>query len=203
MPDDMGLFEAIYTTRAIRRFTNDPVPPSLLRRVLEAAAQGPSGMNNQPWRFVVVQSQEKRSAVGRLYEEGFFANRGDAARATAEANSSAYLGLHMGDAPVIIVATTYIGTRPGVGAISGFASTYPGLQNLLLAARALGLGGTITTNHMLRHDEMKAELGIPEDRQIIALVPLGFPAEPHGPKSRKPIEEVAFADSWGEPLVFD
>jgi nitroreductase len=201
MPDDMGLFEAIYTTRAIRRFTDAPVPPSLLRKVLEAAAQGPSGMNRQPWRFIIIQSAEKRRAVGKLYEEGFFANRGDAERATADTNPSAYLALHMGDAPVIVVVTTYLGKRPGVGTVGAFASTYPGIQNLLLAARAVGLGGTITTNHMLRHDEMKAELGIPDERQIIALVPLGFPAESHGPKSRMPIEEVAFTDSWGEPLV--
>lgn len=203
MPDDMGLFEAIHTTRAIRRFTDAPVPPALLRRVLEAAAQGPSGMNSQPWRFIVVQSPEKRRAVGRLYEEGFFANRGEAARATADTNASAYLGLHMGDAPVIIVVTTYVGRRAGVGVVSSLASIYPGVQNLLLAARALGLGGTITTNHMLRHDELMAELGIPDDRQIVALVPLGFPAEPHGAKTRKPVEEVAFADTWGEPLLFD
>ena len=203
MPEDMGLFEAIYTTRAIRKFRSDPIPSALLRRVLDAATQGPSGRNNQPWRFIVVRDPEQKRKVARIYEDGFFENRGRAAAENADKDPSAYLALHMDEAPVIVVVCTTVIRRSGLGAVTPFASSYPSVQNLLLAARALGLGGTITTNHMLRYEELMAALGVPEDRQIIALVPLGFPAESHGPKTRMSVEEIAFADTWDEPIVFD
>ena len=202
MSENFGLFEAIYTTRAIRRFKNKPVPLSLLHKVLDAANQGPSGVNNQPWRFVILRSTEQKKAVAQLYEDGFFENRGDEARLTENTNPSVHLALHMAEAPVIIVATTYISNRHEVAKLSAFASSYPSIQNLLLAARALGLGGTITTNHVLRHEEIKAQLALPEDRQIIALVPLGFPDQRHGPKTRNPVEEVCFSESWGQKFDF-
>ena len=170
---------------------------------MEAATQGPSGVNNQPWRFIILRSHEKKSAIAQLYEEGFFQNRGDDARLTVDKNPSVYLALHMADAPIIIVATTYLSKRPGVGELSAFASTYPGIQNLLLAARALGLGGTITTNHMLRHEEMKKTLELPDDRQIVALIPLGYPDQPHGPKTRNPVEDVSFSEKWGQKFEFE
>lgn len=203
MHEDFGLFEAIYTTRAIRRFKDKPVPLNLLRKVLDAANQGPSGVNNQPWRFVILRNEQQKKIVAGLYEDGFFQNRGQDARLTEDTNPSVHLALHMAEAPVIIVATTYISNRHGVAKLSAFASSYPGIQNLLLAARALGLGGTITTNHILRHDEIKAVLELPEDRQIVALIPLGFPDQPHGPKTRNPVEQVCFSEIWGQKFEFE
>ena len=81
-----------------------------------------------------------------------------------------------------------------------YASTYPAVQNLLLAARAYGLGGVLTVNHEPKAQEICELVGIPEDRMVLAIVPLGYPAQKHGKKSRKPVEAVTSLHHWGEPM---
>ena len=207
MPDDFGLFEAIYTTRAIRKFKSDPVLPEVLHKVLEAATQGPSGINRQPWRFVAVLDQDLRRKVAAAHAEGYFSNARVAAREPDESNISDYLALHMDEAPVIILVCGPImrgnrgptwGASPTVG-LGLHAAIFPAVQNLLLAARGLGLGGVLTLNHRPREAALKEAFGIPDDVAVLAVIPLGYPAQKHGPKTRMPVEEVAFIDRWGNP----
>ena len=112
----------------------------------------------------------------------------------------------MGDeAPVLLLFCAP--RQPRAGAASSFAlrtagaSVYPAVQNLLLAARARGIGGCLTTIHLYREPQVKAALGIPEDVDTYALVPLGYPFDRFGPVRRKPVEEVTFLDRWGAPLA--
>src|SRR3954451_4368305 len=93
---EIGLFEAIFTTRAIRRFRTDPVPPELLRKVLEAATQAPNTMNEQTWRFLVVEAEEMRRQIGELYARAY-------PMGPTSSSSSQYLASHMADAPVLII----------------------------------------------------------------------------------------------------
>jgi nitroreductase len=205
MTESLDLLEAIYTTRTIRRFTNDPVPPELVRHVLEAATQAPSGINRQPWRFIVLEDPEVRRQVGDLYRDGYVANRKPEPGEEAH-NPSVHLAMHMAEAPVLIVVC---GVMPpsNRSRIDPFVMTpsgvYAATQNLLLAARAFGLGGTMTTNHRWRESEIREVLGVPEPHEILGIIPLGYPAEPHGPKTRQPVDEVTYRDHWETPIAFE
>lgn len=202
MSEDFGLFDAIYTTRAIRKFAPDPVPMALVQRVLEAATQGPSGMNRQPWRFVVVTDPDLRGQIGDCYKRGYFHNRGAAFAEEAESDPRAYLGLHMAEAPVLVLVC---GPKPQavshpLSGVGTYASVLPGVQNLLLAARGLGLGGVITINHRWHEDEVERLAGLPPGTQVMCIVPLGYPATPHGPKTRMPVAQVTYLNRWGQPF---
>ena len=199
----MELFEALHTQRAVRRFRPDPVPDELVRRVLDVAIRAPSGGNNQPWTFLVLKDAEVRRQVGAYYKRawdeagiGRLAQDPDPSRARVYTSAS-YLADRMGDAPVLILAC--IQGRSG-SVITDGASIYPAVQNLMLAARGLGLGTVITTIHRRYEDEIAALLGIPDGVQTAALIPMGYPEEGtgFGPTGRKPVEDVTFRDRWGE-----
>ena len=81
------------------------------------------------------------------------------------------------------------------------ASVYPAVQNLLLAARARGLGGCLTTTHLIREEEIKSILGIPDHINTFALIPLGYPQDDFGPVRRGPVSEVTYLDRWGTSFV--
>ena len=101
-------------------------------------------------------------------------------------------------APLLVVFCAHR-RQPGERGAMG-SSVYPAVQNLLLAARAYGLAGCMTTVHMAREAKLKAVLGIPDDVDTYAIVPLGYPRDPQGPLRRKPVSEVAYRDRWGEAL---
>ncbi len=202
----MDLFEAMATQRAVRRFKPDPVPPGAISRVLDAATRAPSGGNSQPWSFVVLQDADVRRQVGALYKDAWdaggidrFTSDPDPAKARVY-KSAKYLADKMGEAPVLILACVESGGR-GPSFTTG-ASIYPAVQNLMLAARALGLGTVITTIHRGREREIKELLGIPDDVTTAALIPMGYPAEGagFGPVRRRPTSDVTYLDRWGQPL---
>ena len=194
----MDVFEAIRTTRAMRRLdaTRD-VSDEDLWKIIEAATKAPSGGNSQPMRWLVVRDAEKRAALGAIYKKswepvsGMYRQRTDEADKTTQRvlNSADWLGEHMGDAPVILLPCSK-GGDPG--------SIYPGVQNLFLAARALGLGTTLTTVHRMNEGEVRAVLGIPEDVNTWAMIPVGYPTGKWGEAQRRPVEEVTYWDSWRE-----
>ncbi|MFN8526925.1 MAG: nitroreductase family protein [Chloroflexota bacterium] len=201
-----SLHQAIYTNRAIRRFTADPVPDQLLEQVLDAAIRAPSGAIRQHWRFIVVRDAATRAALGRLYGESFrevytaerIANPTSAQQGRV-LSSAAYLAETMGtEPPVLIVAC--LDNEPGAAPANRLAgsSIYPAVQNLMLAARSLGLGTCLTTLHARREAEVKAVLGIPEHVDTYALIPLGYPATPFGPLTRTPWQDVTYRDRWGQ-----
>lgn len=190
----MEVFEAISTTRAMRRLDPDrPVSNEDLLKIVEAATKGPTGGNSQPGRWVVVTDTAKRRKLGEIYKACW-----DQARKFYEGNpdfqgspilkSANYLGDHMGDAPAIIIPCAR-----GQGAES---SVFGCVQNLFLAARALGLGTTLTTVHRMREKEVKELLGIPDEVNTYAMVPVGYPKGNWGEAVRRPVREVAYWNDW-------
>ena len=187
--NELGIFEAIHTARALRKLKPDPVPDALLERVLDAAIQAPSAGNAQNWIFILVRDPQKRVQLGAIYRKAsniaaaMYAARGRPAHTTDEQfrlmmSSGSYLWDHMAEAPVILIPcqekprvppradlplelqNRYDDELRYVDRIRG-ASIYPAVQNIILACRALGLGTTITTNHIRCEDEVKEVLGIP------------------------------------------
>jgi nitroreductase len=224
MPD-IELFEAIHTARSLRRLKPDPVPEELITKVLDAAIRAPSAGNAQSWAFVVVRDEERRRALGDIYRkaskiaEAMYAARGKPAHLNERQwerimASGAHLWEHMGEAPVILIPcqrrpvvpppesltpdfrARYQDELAYVQRIRG-ASIYPAVQNIILTCRALGLGTTITTNHIRCEDEVRALLGLPDDVDSFAMMPIGWPLDRFGPLTRRPLAEVAHADGWG------
>ena len=194
MPDEIGLFEAIDTQRGLRRFKPDPVPDEMISRILQAAIKAPSGGVQQGWSFIVVRDPETRRKIGDLYRTGSrFDIRDDMTGQQRRVYRLAQdLEDHLDDVPVLIVACL----RGGLG--SG-ASIYPAVQNILLAARGLGLASVLTTRQSRFEADIKEILGIPDEVSTAALLPIGFPAEGtrYGPTRRRPLDEVAFDGRWG------
>ena len=163
MPEP-GLFETIYSQRAIRRFKPEPVPGEVIERIIEAATYAPSGGNRQPWAFVVVTDPAKRDRIAEWYHEGWVAMyASDPSRPrNAVYRSAEYLAEHMAETPVLVFPCISASGGRSPSFQSG-SSIYPATQNLMLAAAALGVGTVITTFHMRREAEVKALLNIPDD----------------------------------------
>ena len=204
------LLEGLRTTRAIRRYRDEPVPDEVLRDVLFAATRAPSGSNRQPFRFMVfadsARSREVKELVargareiwvGKRTNEGYDEGSGkvaDSPKARMAATMQHYVD-NFADVPVLVLAINL--RYRGKVHIEG-ASIYPACQNLLLAARALGYGGALTAFHAPVEAELVTLLALPEHAQIAATITLGKPAGAHGPVRRAPMAELVFGDSWGE-----
>src|SRR5262249_52159731 len=204
MPD---LFETMHTMRAMRRLKPDPVPDEHIRTILEAGVCAPNGANVQAWRFLVVKDPAIKQRVQVFYKRAFDEVMGPQYRTatpppgvTKEAYlrqmaAVEYLTDHFHEAPLWIVACLDHGsTLPTRG--SG-ASIYPAVQNMLLTARALGLGATLTTRHLLYEKETEAALGLPPGVHSYAILPIGYPMGKFGPVRRgRRLTEIVFQDRW-------
>jgi nitroreductase len=199
----MPMSEAIYSLRAIRRFRPDPIPEADLRTMLDAAIHAPNGGNAQPWRFIVARDAAVRAQFAPLYREAWWAKRKDQGINGPEdipahdrvARAAMKLADEIGIAPVVVLVCA---TARGAGAMG---SVIPAVQNLLLAGRALGVGGTITTLHAVVEERVHALFGIPAAAQIVYCLPMGYPRGRFGPTSRKPLAEVCAYDRWdGAPV---
>jgi nitroreductase len=208
MPDNAtDLFEIIQTTRSLRRLKPDPVPDALIRKILEAGTCAPSGGNMQRWRFLVITDPKVKATVGAYYKCAWDEQVGPRYRAGEPApgtdrnrfqrmlNAAQHLADHIHEAPVWIVPCM---GGPAPTRTSG-SSIYPAVQNMLLAARALGLGTTLTTLYLAFEKEVDAALGLPPDVHTYALLPIGYPLGRFGPVGRMPLSEVAYQDRWGQP----
>jgi nitroreductase len=218
---DIELFEAIHTARSLRRLKPDPVPEALITQVLDAAIRAPSGGNAQNWAFLVVRDAGLRRSLGAIYRKAsdiaakVYAAKGRPAHMTERQyehmmTTGIHLWNHMGDAPAILVPCL---RRPAVPDTAGVdlaaerayaerirgASIYPAVQNIILACRALGLGTTITTNHLRCEEDVRELLALPDDIDSFALMPIGWPIDRFGPLSRKPLPEVVHSNRWGNP----
>jgi nitroreductase len=192
----MPLGEAIFSLRAIRRLKPDPILDADLRDILEAAIRAPNGGNTQPWHFVVVKDPTVRAELGSLYHEAWWAKRRDAGIQRPEDLPRNYrlskrLADEFGQVPVVVLVCA---TSKGPGPVG---SVIPAVQNLLLAARALGVGGTITTLHPVVDERVHKLFGIPPTAQVVYCIPLGYPRGRFGPNQRKPLTEVCSYDHWG------
>ena len=210
MAEDPGLFETIFSTRAMRRLKADPVPAELIEKILRAGQAAANGGNIQSWGFIVVQDPAIKRQVQvyyqRAYDEfvrGYYAqNRakqppGEAQEKLERQEAAVrHLTEHFHEAPVWIVACV----RDGLGkaAKGSGGSISPAVQNMLLAARALGLGATLTTRHLLFAEEVDAIFGLPPGISSYAILPIGYPLGRFGPVGRGPLANVVYKDRWGQ-----
>lgn len=202
------------TTRAIRRYADEAVPAHVLRDIMFAATRAPSGSNRQPFRFLVLTDGDKASEAKRLVAEGarkvWGHKRGndgyDSGSGADLSSPKARMARTMQEyvdnlerVPVLVLGclVRYRDPNPNEG-----ASVYPAVQNVLLAARALGYGGVLTGFHAFVDTELKELLGIPPEVFIAASITLGRPQGSHGPVRRVPMGELVYGDLWGEPAGF-
>ncbi len=209
MTASTDLFEILGTTRSMRRLKPDPVPDALIAKILHAGACAANGGNTQRWRFLVVKDPAIKKAVQVLYKKAFDEVVGpryatsapppgvDAARYARQHTAVEYLTDHFHEAPVWIVACIdETGTPPTRW--SG-ASIYPAVQNMLLAARALGLGSTLTTRHLRHEKAAEKALGLPDGVHSYAILPIGYPVGNFGPVGRGKLTDFVYQDRWGQP----
>jgi nitroreductase len=194
----MPLGEAMFTQRSIRRFRPDPIPMDDIRLIIEAASKAPNGGNRQVARFLVVTDPGRIREFGKLYHEAWWAKRWDEKRWTKledippddkSYRSAAGLADAIQDAPCVIFA---LAVPPGSA-----NSVIPAVQNLMLAARALGIGSVPTTLHAKVMERFNAMFEIPSDVTFHFCVPMGYPQGNFGPNRRRPTSETTFLDRWG------
>jgi nitroreductase len=223
----MDLIDTLRTTGAVREFRPDPVPDETLWRVLDTARFAPSGANAQGWRVVVVRDPERRRALRDLYLPGWYEylamtyaglrpwapvnDRSAEAEAIAKADEVAAQAAegpggfaeHLDEVPVLLALFVDLAAMAAVDrdsarySFAGGASMYPFVWNLLLAARAEGLGGVMTTMLVRREDEVKQLLDAPQHFALAAVVALGHPAHQPRRLTRRPVESFASFDHIG------
>ncbi len=203
------VFEIMQTTRAMRRLKPDPVPEEMIRKILEAGTSAANGANTQRWRFMVVKDTEIKKAVQVFYKRALDEVVGPRYEASApppgvtkeryqrQHAAVVYLTEHFHEAPVWIVACLEHG-EVGPNLATSAPSIYPAVQNMLLAARALGLGATLTTRHLMYKEESEAALGLPPGVDSYAIIPIGYPMGNFGPVGRGPLSDIVYLDRWGE-----
>ncbi|MDQ6696368.1 MAG: nitroreductase family protein [Actinomycetota bacterium] len=215
--DELDLYDALMTTRAMRRFTDEPVADADIERCLAAAVQAPSGGNIQPYQFLVVTDSERKSALGDLYRRAFdrydpavqqlippFAD--DEARRRHERNwaMSRHLADTIGDVPVMVLVlvpriSMAVSDEDGemdVGPVH--ASVYPAVENFILAARSRGLGTCLTTVIRIHEAAARAVCAVPDRFEIAALLPVGHPAGRFGVAPRRPAPTLTSWNTYGE-----
>jgi nitroreductase len=209
--EPIDVFEAMATTRAIRRFRPDPIPEADLTKMLFAATRAPSGSNRQLFRFLLLRdgerSMEAKRLIGTAAREAWGAkrdtdgyDRGSGAEAkTPKARMAAAMQHfvdHYEEIPVTVLPCLIRHRAPTP---SEGASIYPACQNLLLAARALGYGGVITGWHAIVEPQLRELLEIPDGVAVSAAIPMGRPMGHHGPVRRQPLAEMVYDGGWGVP----
>lgn len=217
----MEVQHALLTTRAMRRYSDEPVSDAEVEACIRAAVQAPSGGNIQPWQFVVVRSPAVKANVGEAYRASYdryeralvaslppFRSEDDEASFNRGLAASRHLAEHLAEAPVLVLVampaidlTLHDDDGPlDIGTLH--ASVFPAVQNLMLAARAMGIGTALTTVFRIRQDDVREACGIPDRYEIVALIPMGRPAGRFGLARRRPAETLTHWDQWGEKRAF-
>lgn len=210
----MDAYEALYTTRAMRRVKKDPIPTDVQKRILDAAIRAPSGGNTQGWRFLLVDDPGIKGKLGPIYRGcmetlwgSIYKDRIDAAQATPDDpesiefnkmfRSASYLGDHFEDYPLILFAFCQFDT-------SG-SSIFPSIWSAMLAARVDGVGSALTSVFHFNLDPVKEILGVPEegDWHFNCCVTFGYPTGRWGVAPRRPVHEVSFRNTWDGDLGFE
>jgi nitroreductase len=194
---NMPIGEAMFSQRAMRRLDPDrPISDAQLKTVLDAASKAPNGGNLQPGRFLVIRDRQRIAEFGELYYEAWWAKRKDAygwepghdIPKESPYRMASLLASELRNAPVVILA---------YGMDGGFAgSVFPGVQNLLLAARALGIGSVLTTLHPSVMERVNGMFGVPSDVDFYCCIPLGYPRGVFGPTQRFETAETTYWDRW-------
>jgi nitroreductase len=208
-PDFLPVLDALHSTPSRRYLSDRPIPEGVVWAILNAAVRGPSGGNRQGWGWVVVTDEAIKRQVAEWYRDGWEQAYGvrraellgvtavsDVGLSPASYRATEHLAEHLHEAPVWVIPVlrnAADSTNPRLG-----ASIYGAVQQLQLAARAYGIGSTLTTFHVGHEAELRALLGLPDDALSMALIPLGYPvrgrwAEP----KRQPVDQVVHWNRWG------
>ncbi|MPY94473.1 MAG: nitroreductase [Acidimicrobiia bacterium] len=198
----MDVFEVMGTARAIRYLRADPVQPELVEKLIWAATRASSPGNSQQWGFVVVTDADKKARIGGAIADAFsgtFRDPGpDADRSVRlMLRGAKALAEGLATAPVLILVCGRMAyPRGNPDELMVWSACYPAAQNLIVAARGLGLGATFTTFQRRAEHVVRETLGIPDDVRMAALIPIGWPDRPHGPVNRRPVDEVIHWEAW-------
>ena len=210
MEDNPRFFDLVGDVRAMRRLKPDPVPRDLLMKVLDAGVQAPSGMNSQPWSFLVLQKPEDKQWFAERYKAalesrfgGFTLPEGDDSPMARQFRALRYQMNHMQEFPLLLIVCGLrdwpfkVPQAERVGlAPPNFGAVYPCVQNILLACRAVGLGAALTTMHQVFEEELMQHFGIPVEYGVVVTIPIGYPLGRFGPVRRRPAGEVTHFDHW-------
>ena len=206
----MDVFEALYTTRAMRRVKEDPIPDEIIKSMSDSAIRAPSGSNRQDWRFVAVTDQEVRTQLADIYKEtwdyyvkSFYNSSSDLGASNLKdkeqiesvrriSNSASWLAENYDKVPLLVLAFS---RNDPTG-----SSIYPAIWSLMLAARSHGIGTCLTTVMSFKTEEVYEVLDIPADKgwALNATITAGYPLGKWGVAERKPVEEVTFLNKWGQ-----
>ena len=211
MEENPHFFDLVGQVRAMRRLKPDPVPEELLMKVLNAGVQAPSGMNSQPWSFLVLREAEDKQWFSERYKAalesrfgGFsFADEDDSPMAR-QFRALRYQMNHMQEFPLLLIVCGLrdwpfkVPEAERVGlAPPNYGAIYPCVQNILLACRAVGLGAALTTMHQVFEEELMERFQIPVEYGVVVTMPIGYPMGRFGPVRRRPAEEMTHFDRWG------
>jgi nitroreductase len=210
----MDVFEALYSTRAMRRVKPDPIPLEVQQQILDAAIRAPSGGNAQNWRFLFVDDEDIKAKIGPIYRDclykvfdTYYAARAEAAAADPEADeskafvrmrsSALHLADHFESTPLLLFGFAR-------GDSSG-GSIFPSIWSAQLAARALGVGSALTSAMVFRAADVLEILGVPADEgwHMACCITFGYPTGRWGVAARMPAHEVAHRNRWGQPVGFE
>jgi nitroreductase len=211
----MDVYEALYTTRAMRRVRPDPIPDDVQQRILDAAIRAPSGGNMQNWRFLLVDDDAVKARLGPIYREclgrlwetiykdalasaNAAPERPENAQLLRVQRSAQHLADHFEEYPLLLFS--FVLFDPSGGSI------HPATWSAMLAARAEGVGASWTSVMMaFRNDDVLEILGVPKDQGWIcaSCVCFGYPTGRWGVAARRPVHEVSFRNQWGTPLGFE
>ena len=209
--NQMGIFDTIYNCRAMRRLDTKEVPEALLTELINAANQAPSGSNSQGARWIVVRDTKVKQRLAELNREGvetylapLIDNPGSLSHQSGDkrrrmVDAVVWQKEHMHEIPALIIACMEFGAPATNDMIArGNGSIWPGIQNLLLAARALCLGAAPTTLALNDRQAVAEALNLPDSMAAYALIPVGYPLGKFGPVTRKPLEEILRFDTWSD-----
>jgi nitroreductase len=199
----MDVLEVMGTAVSMRWLKPEPVPDELVEKLLWAATRASNPGNSQPWDFVVVREEATRRQVANIMTEPMKGFRPSPSELPEDPTQRrilqgvSYLVEHMGDIPVLIFVcgnNVYPPNAPQEPMM--YSAVYGAAQNLMVAARALGLGAAYTTFHLTREAEIKSKLGMPDDTRICVTIPVGWPGRNFGSLTRRPLQEVVHYDHW-------
>jgi nitroreductase len=217
---EMPLYEAMMTQRAVRRVLSDPVDDALVLKCIELALRAPTGNDGQNWEFIVVKDPRVKEKLAKRYRQGWKVQHGVVLRrAVVRDESMARIARavqwqidHFTEIPVLVVACLRLGARggrlpvvrmPHVAESAYWGSIYPSVQNLLLAARAMGLGACLITLPLWSLPSARKILDLPHSVTPCCIVPLGWPRGSYGPTTRTPVEQVTHRDAYGNLAWLD
>lgn len=203
-----NIWDAMYTQRAIRYWQDKPVPRTEIEKVIEAASKAPSGSNLQPWVFVVVDDPAIKGKIGdalnAIYEGGPLKDMiaqgqqvEDKSQRLMMQGAQAFFS-NLAKAPTLVFPCLYqlSSPTPDPTSLEAGSSIYMAVQNLMLSARALGLGTVMTTAHVMIEDTLREATGIPDNAYPVALIPMGYPDANFGPTRRKGLDEILCWNQW-------